>query len=338
MQHGAPPKALLQGRPTVFSPTIVPAPAAVLALIAGAFPLGLALLLSRSPRGRWCLAGAFAVALLAGLATWVPPLDQFALLRWPLVALAGAGLACLALSWAGTRWLLATGLACAASPRVQGATLLAATPLLLLGWCWAWEQQVTRSTRQENRVPDGPVPGGYSAKPHAVRTDRGTVLMVFDVASHETVPADEADEAALIASRGLGLRVIRTAPPDRGSNCHGWVFTGGHYWVDSTDVEGILTENGYEVVSTPRMGDLAIYRDHGTIAHSSVVQAVTDSGLVLLESKWARLGRFLHAPEDYCYPAPYLFYRSPRAGHLLAGLDGSPGEPASSESGVAVGE
>jgi len=326
----------------VLSPTLASAPTDFPALIAGAALLGLPLLLARpSPRRRLCLAVLLGVCLLAGLATEVPPLDQLAAFRLPLLTLAGAGLGCLILSSPYPARVMAVALTLAGSSRVQGAVLLAGAPLLVMGWCWHIEQDATRAPGPENLVVDGPARGAFDETPHVARTDRGSPVTVFDVARHETLAADEAAEAHLIQSRALERRVIRTAAPDRGSNCHGWVYTGGRYWVDGADVERILQENGYQVVSTPQAGDLVIYRDHGRIAHSAVVRVVTNAGFILLESKWSHLGCFLHAPEDYCFPSPCMYYRSSRAGHLLRGLDGEqsePGEPAASGADVRIGE
>jgi hypothetical protein len=39
-----------------------------------------------------------------------------------------------------------------------------------------------------------------------------------------------------------------------------------------------------------------------------------------VESKWGAYGRFLHAPEAQPFATQYQYWRSPRRGHLLAGL------------------
>jgi hypothetical protein len=119
-------------------------------------------------------------------------------------------------------------------------------------------------------------------------------------------------------------RVIRIAPVNDSCNCHGWVFTGGRYWVSQIDVEHILVDNGYEIVTDPRPGDLAIYRDSREISHTGVVRAVIDGMPPLVEGKWGWMGVFLHPAGDSLYGINYKFYRSPRDGHLLVGLDAVP--------------
>ncbi len=142
-------------------------------------------------------------------------------------------------------------------------------------------------------------------------------MSLYEVATHEALPADQDAETRVVQSHDLGLRLIRTGPTDRATNCHGWVFTGGRYWMDGGDIVRILHDNSYEAVSVPRAGDLAIYRDaSGQPVHSSVVRTVGEDGLVLVESKWSFMGRYLHRIDDYCFATSWTYYRSPRTGHL----------------------
>ena len=111
------------------------------------------------------------------------------------------------------------------------------------------------------------------------------------------------------------------APADRSYNCHGWVFTGGLYFLPDDEVEPILQENGYQVVDHPQAGDLIIYHnDRGQVAHSGRVWAVGDGNL-LVESKWAWLGRYLHPPEASPFGHYWTFFHSARPDHRLRGLD-----------------
>src|SRR5205807_1160464 len=97
---------------------------------------------------------------------------------------------------------------------------------------------------------------------------------------------------ALAPALALAVAFRVAAPPDATSNCHGWVFTGGRYWVKGGAVEDILRDNGYRTVEDPRPGDLVVYRDdQGAVSHTGVVSSVGADGLVLVESKWSWLGR-----------------------------------------------
>jgi hypothetical protein len=117
------------------------------------------------------------------------------------------------------------------------------------------------------------------------------------------------------------VTVIRRRPPADRCNCHGWVFAGGKYWVNPDQVEHILDDNGYQPISEPRLGDLAIYRNSAdTIIHTAVVRAICDDGIVLVEGKWGWMGVFLHPVGESCYGKNYGFYRSDRSGHLLVEL------------------
>lgn len=128
-------------------------------------------------------------------------------------------------------------------------------------------------------------------------------------------------EHAVLESLRWNDCVIRRQPPGDATNCHGWVFTNGQYWLTADDVERILDDNGYMPVSEPRPGDLAIYRNPtGGVAHTAVVRAVCDDGMPIVEGKWGWMGVFLHRASDSCYGKDFTYFRSERNGHRLAGL------------------
>jgi hypothetical protein len=133
------------------------------------------------------------------------------------------------------------------------------------------------------------------------------------------VLADPEDK--VLARLGYKDGVIRREPAADQSNCHGWVFTGGRYWVGGEAVAQILADNGYVVVTDPRPGDLAVYRDKAdAVGHTAVVRYVADGMPPIVESKWAWMGVFLHPVDKSAYGTNVTYYRSPRDGHLLAGL------------------
>ncbi len=307
----------------------------ILSLGVGAALLGVALLPGRaSSSRRRRLAVALAFLALAAVATWLPPLAEFSALRMPLLALAGAAGLCLLLSGSYPRRLAAAALALAGRPRLQGAALLAAGLLAIAALPWLLERQVY-GTAGKAGFATNPRNALAHQRQLTAYTDRGAPVDVFDVGEHGAQASDLTAEAELARPQALGLHLIRTAPPDEASNCHGWVFTGGRYLVDGGDVDRILQDNGYDAVTAPRVGDLVIYRlGEGNISHTALVRVVTDDGLVLLESKWSSLGRYLHRPEDYCPGSTWAYYRSPRQGHLLRGLD--PNDPTPGASAAAA--
>jgi hypothetical protein len=118
--------------------------------------------------------------------------------------------------------------------------------------------------------------------------------------------------------------VIFRVPPNDHSNCHGWVFTNGNYWISPKDVESILKENHYEAVATPQVGDLAIYHeDSDVLLHSGIVRGMIDKD-VLVESKWGTLGVYLHLAQNCIYGDYVTYYHSARQGHLLHGIKATP--------------
>ena len=169
--------------------------------------------------------------------------------------------------------------------------------------------------------------------PVAATTDRGTPVPVLVATDPRSAPElTAAEDRAILTPRRGGM--IRRGPADERTNCHGWVFAGGQFWVPGEAVELILSENGYRPVADPRPGDLAVYRRGGAVVHTAVVRYAAAADVpALVEGKWGSAGVYLHAPDESLYGADFVFYRSARDGHLLAGLGGpSPDAPADDES------
>lgn len=210
-------------------------------------------------------------------------------------------------------------LAWAASQRVQGALLMLGGALLTVGSAFRAEQ--TSSTPSPKLYPYDAVARDPHHGKRLAWTDRGTPVLLLAINPNE--PANAPLEPVLLEAHDVAFRVIRTGASG-GPNCHGWVYGQGRFLIFSDDVDTILCDNGYRVVTRPQAGDLVVYRDEqGSVCHSAVVCDVYETGMVLLESKWGHLGRYLHRPEDYPYSRAWDYYRSNREGHALLGLDGS---------------
>jgi hypothetical protein len=146
-------------------------------------------------------------------------------------------------------------------------------------------------------------------------TDLGSPLPL--IAYTDTDSLDEAERAYLGEER-FRHQLIRLAPPSTACNCHGWVYTGGRFAIQSRFIPDLLAENGYKEVAQPQADDLVIYRGAaGSIEHTGVVRMVGKDGLVLVESKWGPLGVYLHPVASQPYGVEHRYYRSPRAGHLV---------------------
>lgn len=264
------------------------------------------------------------LALAAAWGAAAAALGQPAGIWLPLLGLAGLCGAAWVVRW---RPVLLTGKWVAAwvcRPRVCWVLLLLACPVLAFGWALRVELQADSSNSLANLVflTEAPALEPVTAIP--ARTDRDRPVPLY-TSSDQSLPLPQvlAKEKTFLQSPNLSDRLIRTAAPDPSYNCHGWVFTGGRFWVKGAAVEPILEDNGYYPVSGPRAGDLAVYRDdQGAIVHTGLVRAAAGESFILIESKWGRLGRYVHAPHVHCYPAGCTYYRSPRAGHLLQGVDG----------------
>lgn len=235
-------------------------------------------------------------------------------------------------------------------PRIPCGLLLAGSPLLafwVLSYLPAVAEPGEQATQEnelfaglrhedaEGRAMNSPLDGrilpAFKGTPlglpqsFVAHTDRGNSIgLLYYPNPPEPTPEMLADEEEWVRERGFAGLLIRTAPPCGTYVCHDWVFTGGRFAMGPGSVDLILADNGYHPIDTPRVGDLAVYRDAqtGVIMHTAIVRVATENGPVIVESKWAWMGRYLHPASVYCCPdAVCQYYRSERAGHLLQGID-----------------
>ena len=96
----------------------------------------------------------------------------------------------------------------------------------------------------------------------------------------------------LSGTEGVGdIRSIyhrgRASRPDSNNrlctNCHGFTFADGKYWIEPGEVDAILKGDDYQLITgEARAGDVAVYRSKidGKAIHSATVTAVDDRGRV----------------------------------------------------------
>jgi len=159
-----------------------------------------------------------------------------------------------------------------------------------------------------------------------VYTDRGRPVRLLSYpAPSPPPPAVLAAEEHWLRRSGLSVSLTPVAPPSATYVCHDWVFAGGRFALVGDPVAMILEDNGYQEISVPQAGDIAVYHGNGArgnIMHTGIVRAAEREDRVFVESKWAWMGRYVHPAGVYCNPnAVCSFYRSSRPGHLLRGLD-----------------
>jgi hypothetical protein len=270
-------------------------------------------------RGRAALALLAGGAVVGGVWAWEPSPRVVSL----AAAVVGAGTAACLL--AGSSWLAAAAARAAAvvrRPAGRWGLLGAAGLVCLVGSVAQYQREDDRIIETGMRDLDIITRVPETAAVARAATDQGS-----EIALKRPVDPSPAGEVQSSERRVLDLSpyrdaVVRRAPAADGTNCHGWVFAAGRFWIGGTQVPTILKDNGYLEVSEPRPGDLAVYRgSDGTVSHSAVVRYVTPGMPVLVEGKWGWMGVFLHPVEQSAYGADYTYYRSPRPGHTLAGLD-----------------
>jgi hypothetical protein len=189
-----------------------------------------------------------------------------------------------------------------------------------------WAARRDSSTSSPNKLPENTEARRLAAleslrevSSPVARTDRGRQVPLYEM-PESALPTGMLTEMerGMTEEWGRSLSLIRTGPADRRSDCHGWVFAEGNWWMLGRDLNTILADNGYAAVDDPRSGDLVIYWDGPhEVTHSGVVYAIAPNRRVLIESKWAWLGTHLHSADDHPYGGRPTYYRSSRAGHRL---------------------
>jgi hypothetical protein len=242
---------------------------------------------------------------------------------WPLTVLA---LVLVVLALLRSPWLavvLRSIVTLVGKPRFQAAVLFLAGGALLIAQAYQLDNQLTRSLENTDQhllslisAPTlDPVVG------RSAFTDTGRQVPLWVPRPSDLDGDLAADEAAFLRNLSLDQHLIRTSALQASYNCHGWIFTGGRFWVKGSTVEEILRDNEYEVVSRPAPGDLIVYRNEGgEVMHTALVRAVREDGTLLLESKWGRLGCFVHTDSKHAYGHySRTYYHTRRGGHLLRG-------------------
>jgi hypothetical protein len=287
------------------------------------------------------LAAAFTRSRVLAAAAGVVTTAAAAATLDPALTPAAAGLAALPIALvltAGCR-LWATVWAVACRPAVGGGLLIAAGVGLMIGSQAWYDAEVARAEQADLEslmVSDFWDGAKVAVADTGVTTDRGTPVPLSAAAERRTSLQLEQSEDLLMRKRALSDNLIRRGPADDASNCHGWVFTGGRYWLTAAAVETILAENGYAPPGAPAAGDLVVYRDEaGQPGHTAVVRAIADDGTVLVEGKWGAMGVYLH-DVNAGYGKNITYYRSRRVGHLLRGLDAVPTPTAPSTAAAAA--
>jgi hypothetical protein len=289
--------------------------ASVIAAGGGVFGLGWALFSPRTWIGRLATM-VTAVGVVGGLVSLLAPDD----LTTVLTVMATLGLATV-VGGSGTVWHFAGRvLRPMCRPRLMGGAALLASAG---GWgyeAWRYDAGCADSMNETLARVAESVPPESTAVATA-QTDSGATIALHSPIDPRSATSSLTFEQESPTLNLYAGRIIRRGKPSDESNCHGWVFTGGRFNLLGRNVEPILADNGYALITTPEAGDLCVYRNsQGEVSHTGLVRAVLYDGTVLVESKWGRMGVYLHAAEESCYGTDFRYYHTSRGGHLLRGV------------------
>src|SRR5947209_1770827 len=87
--------------------------------------------------------------------------------------------------------------------------------------------------------------GVAAAAGTGARTDRGSPVGLRRPAEARSAGDLEVTQDRLLRGQNLRDELVRRSPPGDETNCHGWVFTGGRFWLPGEEVGAILAGNGY---------------------------------------------------------------------------------------------
>jgi len=258
-----------------------------------------------------CLA-VILVTIVADLGYRTPDVDN-GIMGWlHVIAVAATAVALFELEPIARKWNFSARF----STLVRPAVLITMSALGLLGSTWRFHEHAYEEMSRFGQA-NLPMLPSIIAVPEAVAvTDSGRSLPLYRF----EVPDDATLSSAETLGNDIGEKVIVSESDEvpTNSNCHGWVFTDGHYFIGNDLVDLILKENGYQLVEEPDLGDLIIYRDEqGLPIHTGIVKAIGKDHFVLVESKWGGMPVYLHRPLDQVYSTHYAYYHSPRDSHRL---------------------
>jgi hypothetical protein len=133
-------------------------------------------------------------------------------------------------------------------------------------------------------------------------TDCGTRIQLFE----RQITSDAFQEYIAYSQSSFAAmaeKAMLRAQPFVQSNCHGWVFSQGEHIVKGEDVQRILDENKYTLVSQPATND-------GLVRGSL-------NGATMVESKWGVGAIYMHLSDEQPYSQNISYYHTNRPTHNI---------------------
>lgn len=91
--------------------------------------------------------------------------------------------------------------------------------------------------------------------------------------------------------------VVKVGPATRTYNCHGYTLAAAHGWFNHP--ESFFSDDFFSVsFDDPRVDDVVVYYNNGTLMHTAVVIRVSSRQIIKLRSKWAAWPLLVHGLHD----------------------------------------
>lgn len=157
-----------------------------------------------------------------------------------------------------------------------------------------WYTRVRHHTLVYYRAPAHTVPPLNELDPYDSfqKDDHGDLVIAeTDQGIHSTYAGAEYRGYQLKTRNGDPVLVYQVTPTRRDrtkSNCHGFTFLAGDYWMMSDQVDLIIDGNHWSLVPREEVSpsDVAVYRDkRGKVVHTARVVGRNEKGQILVDSK-----------------------------------------------------
>ena len=186
--------------------------------------------------------------------------------------------------------------------RIPKTILVIGLWFLTSSFSYALPLKTEQGNNIENWVhfPNGVYVGGFQILPPGLAQEDGSgpPPRITDY-----VPVSDPDEAnkkkIIEEDKKTDPTIEVVEEPTVSYDCHGLTFKDKKLWIDNSEVDKILKDQGWTLVNVGQhqVGDIVIYRKNGKVTHSGIVKEVQNGTVTRVRSKWGMSGEYIHDPK-----------------------------------------